>query len=85
MKKIGSKLFDKFQENQILDETLKNIQGGIGAPVLTFTKNLPSGPGGTTNDCTGTGGDCWDADGNTNVVDDATWTGGKESGNDTCD
>lgn len=72
MEKIESNLFKKFEEAKILKETASLIRGGVVAP------------GGTTNDCTGTGGDCWDADSGTNVVDDMTWTGGKDSGNDTC-
>lgn len=89
MKQFGSSLFSKLQENQILDNTLKNVRGGgnglVLSPVIKNPGLNPGGPGGTTNDCTGTGGDCWDADGNTSVIEDAVWTGGKESGNDTCD
>ena len=87
MKQFGSSLFAKLQENQILDSTLKNVRGGGNGMPLVLSpviKTLTPGPGGTTNDCTGTGGDCWDADGNTSVIEDAVWTGGKESGNDTC-
>ena len=74
MEKFNSKLFEKFEDAKILKETSLKITGG----------KFQNIPGDTTNYCTGTGGDCWDADCNTNVVDDMTWTGGKDSGNDTC-
>ncbi|WP_395053898.1 hypothetical protein [Flavobacterium sp.] len=73
MKKLDSKLFQKLEDAIISKQSLAKINGGKAM-----------GPGGTTNDCTGTGGDCWDADCGTNVVDDMTWTGGKDSGNDAC-
>ena len=75
MKKISSELFKKFDDSKLSNKSYQFINGGKTAII---------GPGGTTNDCTGTGGDCWDSDCGTNVVDDMTWTGGKESGNDTC-
>lgn len=83
MKKIDSKLFQKFEISKANSQMIK---GGttIALGDLDLGPNDTGGPGGTTNDCTGTGGDCWDADCGTNVVEDATWTGGKESGNDTC-
>ena len=78
MKKIDSKLFHKFE----ISKTNLNLVNG-GNTIALSDLNI-AGPGGTTNDCTGTGGDCWDNDSGTNVVEDATWTGGKGSGNDTC-
>ncbi|WP_306353193.1 hypothetical protein [Flavobacterium sp. '19STA2R22 D10 B1'] len=74
MRKIDSRLFEKFEMEKMDKEIYSKILGGKTRPI----------PGGTTNDCTGTGGDCWDHDCGTNVVDDATWTGGKDNGDDTC-
>lgn len=76
MKNFNSDLFKKFEDAKIVKESSILINGGKALAEI--------GPGGTTNDCTGTGGDCWDADCGTNVVDDMTWTGGIDSGNDTC-
>jgi hypothetical protein len=79
MNNFNSNLFKKFEDSKIVKESQILISGGKKSNSLA-----PVGPGGTTNDCTGTGGDCWDADCGTNVIDDVTWTGGEESGNDTC-
>ena len=75
MKSINSKLFEKFEDLKIVNESFKKIVGGTMAIAA---------PGGTTNDCTGTGGDCWDNGCGTSVMEDSVMTGGKESGNDTC-
>ena len=74
MKSINSKLFEKFEDLKIVNESFKKIVGGLRALA----------PGGTTNDCTGTGGDCWDIGCGTCVMEDAVMTGGAGSGNDGC-
>jgi hypothetical protein len=71
MKKIGSKLFEKFEDAKILNETFKKIQGGL-------TASIENGPGhsGTTGDTESTqnGCDCGDNVATTDAFKDSNGT-----------